>query len=475
MLELIQQIIKWINLEPTVGLLMLLTAVVLFGSAFKSYQESLEGFWPWLRHLLEAVIRASLGAILFLGLMWAFRVVLNDNVATFYSTHGSLSDVSRSSAQTIWGRPHTQVELTVTHSHEIEVQEELPREDLTKPPTYKTVIKREYIPQNSIVGFTGDIQMRLSEREKGYAFYSGYVIDVTLGYEVINDSDILTDAEFTFPLSAGQSLFENFVIRMDDEDLSPKLRIANDQVSWLLKMKPHQKSKIDITYASRGMDYFYYQIPVQREIKNFVLTLTIDRLPVSLLNYPDGVITPKEISPTADGRGSVLVWRFDRAITVAGMGVALHPPEQPGAQVLRVLVISPYALTLLGAMLALTMLIWGEKVRFLDLALLSAVYSVQFLVMAALSDYFFGFWGSLAIGALLTIFLSFLLFRTLQNKPLRWSIYALVVFFTLIYPLSGLLTELAQQNAFNTLVEVGMILYIASLSLYVNQRTTKSS
>jgi hypothetical protein len=143
--------------------------------------------------------------------------------------------------------------------------------------------------------------------------------------------------------------------------------------------------------------------------------------------------------------------------------------------VLRVLVISPYALTLLGAMLALTMLIWGEKVRFLDLALLSAVYSVQFLVMAALSDYFFGFWGSLAIGALLTIFLSFLLFRTIHNKPLRWSIYALVVFFTLIYPLSGLLTELAQQNAFNTLVEVGMILYIASLSLYVNQRTTKSS
>ena len=43
------------------------------------------------------------------------------------------------------------------------------------------------------------------------------------------------------------------------------------------------------------MDYFYYQIPVQREIKNFVLTLTIDRLPVSLLNYPDGVITPTEI------------------------------------------------------------------------------------------------------------------------------------------------------------------------------------
>jgi len=471
MVELVDRVIQWINLDPTVGLLMLITAVVLFGSAFKDYQDSDAGFWPWLKKTLGVVLRASLAAVLFVGLMWAFRVILNDNVSTFYSTHGSLSDVSRSSAQTIWGRPHTQIELTVEHSHEIQVQEELPREDLTQPPTYKMVTKREDVPQNSIVGFVGDVHMQLSEREKGYALYSGYTIDVALTYDLVNDSDFLTDADFTFPLSPGQSLFENFIIKMDGTDLSPKLRIANDVVSWTVKMTAHQKSKLEITYSSRGMDYFYYQIPVQREIKNFVLTLTIDRLPVSLLNYPDGVITPRDIKSTPDGKGSILTWRLDHAITVAGMGVSLLQPEQPGAQVLRVLVISPYALTLLGAMLALTMLIWGQKVRFLDLALLSAVYSVQFLVMAALSDYFFGFWGSLAVGGLLTLFLSFLLFRSLPTAPLRWSVYALIVFFTIIYPLSGLLTDLSQQNAFNTLVQVGVILYIAGLSLYVNRNS----
>lgn len=474
MLELVGRVMQWVNLDPTVGLLMLITAVVLFGSAFKDYQDSNAGFWLWLKKILEITLRASLAALLFVGLMWAFRVILNDNIATFYSTHGSLSDISRSSAETIWGRPHTQVELTVKHSHEIEVQEELPRDDLTKPPVYKTVKQRETVRQNSIVGFVGDVKMQLSEREKGYAFYSGFVIDVALAYDLINDSDILTDAEFTFPLSQGQSLFENFVIKMDGTDLSQKLQISSDVVYWQTKMKPHQKSKIDITYSSRGMDYFYYQIPVQREIKNFVLTLTIDRLPVSLLNYPDGVITPRDIKSTPDGKGSILTWKLDHAITVAGMGVALLPPQQPGAQVLRVLVISPYALTLLGAMLALTMLIWGQKVRFLDLALLSAVYSVQFLVMAALSDYFFGFWGSLAVGSLLTLFLSYLLFRSLPTAPLRLSVYALIIFFTLIYPLSGLLTDLAQQNAFNTLVQVGVILYIASLSLYVNHNSAKA-
>lgn len=469
---LLNRIINWINIEPTVGLLMIITAVVLFGSSFGAQKETAGAFWPWLRRILEAFVAAAISALLFIGLVWAFRIILNDNVATFYATHGSLSDISRSSAQTIWGRPHTQVELGVVHSHLVEVQEELPREDPTQPPTYKTVIERQEVPQNSIIGFTGDIQMRLSEREKGYALYSGYVLDVSLDYDVINDSDILTDAEFSFPLSPGQSLFENFVIKMDGQDMSPKLRIGSDQVIWTVKMSPHQRSRLEITYSTRGLDYFYYQIPVQREIKKFSLTLTVDRLPVSLVNFPDGVITPTEIKPTPDGRGSILTWKLDRAITVAGMGVALISPEQPGAQVLRVLVISPYALTLLGAMLALTMLIWGMRVRFLDLVLLSAIYSVQFLVMAAISDYFFGFWGSLIVGALLTLFMSYLLFRRIPGRAARLSIYALVLFFSVIYPLSGLLTDLPKQDAFHALMQVGIILYLAGLSLYVSSQKT---
>jgi hypothetical protein len=460
---MLERIINWFTVEPAVSMLMVTTAIVLFGSAFRAYQETSGAFWPWMRRIIEA----SVAAILFIGLLWAFRSILNENVNTFYSTQGSRSDASLTSAWSIWGRPHTQIELTVHHSHEVDIQEEIPREDPTQPPLYRTVKQRQDVLQNSIVGFVGDVQMRLSEREKGYALYSGYVLDVTLNYDVVNDSPFETDAEFNFPLSQGQTLFENFVIKMDDHDMSSDLRFTQDMVSWTTKMKAHQPSKLAINYSSRGMDYFYYQIPVQREIKNFVLTLTIDRLPVSLLNYPDGVITPTEIKATADGRGSILTWKLDRAITVAGMGVALIQPEQPGAQVLRVLVLSPYALTLLGAMLALTMLIWGLKVRFLDLALLSAVYSMQFLLMAAISDYFFGFWGSLILGALLTLFLSYLLFRNLPSRVLQILIYVLIAFFTIAYPLSGLLTELAQQNAFNMLLQVGLILYITGLSLYV--------
>ena len=231
-------------------------------------------------------------------------------------------------------------------------------------------------------------------------------------------------------------------------------------------MQPAQRSKIVVSYTSRGMNYFYYQIPVQQETRNFLLTLTVDRLPVSLLNYPEGCLTPTEIKPTSDQRGSILTWRLDRAITVAGMGVALAQPEQPGAQVVRVLSNSPYALTLLIAMLALTLLIRREPVQFIELALLAAVYCVQFLVMAAVSDWFFGFWGSLILGALLTGTLTFLLFRRHPSRLLRTLIYLLVAFFTILYPLAGLLDQVALRNAFDGMVQVGLIIYLFGLTLY---------
>ena len=467
---MLDRVINWVTVEPAISLLMIITAVVLFGSAFRKSKDSSTTFWPWLRRVIEA----SVGAVLFLGLLWAFRAILNNNNVTFNSTHGSLSEANRQSAQSIWGRPHVQRELVVSHFIETVVQEEIPREDPSQPPLYRNVKVRQQVPQNSVIGFTGDVCLTLSEREKGYALYSGYVINAQFEYEVINDSDLETEAEFAFPLSPGQTLYENFMITVDGQDISSKLRFSPDWIQWKSDMLPGQQNKIVVTYTSRGMDTFYYQVPVQREIKDFVLTLKVDRLPVSLLNYPGGCLTPSGIKPTEDQRGSILTWRLDKAITVAGMGVALLQPGQPGAKVLRVLLNSPYALTLLGTMLGLTLLIRGEPIQFLDLALLSGAYCVQFLIMAAVSDFFFGFWGSLILGAFLTGFLTFLLFRKLPSKLLRVLIYSLVAFFTLVYPLSGLLEQTTQRNSFDNIVQVGLIVYIFGLSLYTQvQRSNK--
>jgi hypothetical protein len=468
---MINRIMDWFTIDPEISLLMAIAAVVIFASGLARKAAEGGGFWPWLRRIVEA----SVNAILFLGLLWAFRSVLNSNFNTFFSTHGSRSDLSQESAYTIWGRPHTQNELTVTHSIEVEVQEEIPREDPSLPPLYRTVRQRQEVPQNSIQSFRGEARMTLSEREKGYAYYSGFLLDVNLIYAVLNDSEYRTEADFYFPLSPGQTLFTDFTVTLDGRDIGSDLRFSPDMVSWSLAMAPHRQILVEIAYASRGMDFFFYRIPNQRYINDFEFTLTVDRLPTTLLNYPNGVLAPSEIQATPDGRGSILTWRLNQAVTTAGMGVALISPEQPGEKVLRVLAVSPYAVTMLGAILALTLLILGYAVNLLEMALLVGVYSVEYLVMAGISDFFFGFWGSLIIGAALTLFLAFLLFRKFSSRLVKVLLFCLIAFFTVLYPLSGLLDQIASLNSFNAVLQAGMIVFLFGLSLFSRLRSKNAS
>jgi hypothetical protein len=454
------RLIAWITVEPTVSLLMVAAAVVLFSAALVKNHDSAPSFWHWLRRIIEA----SIGALLFIGVLWAFRSILNTNNNTYYSTHGSLNSASLESAYTIWGRPHVQRELGYAHYTEVTRQEEIPRANPNDPPMYRDVTEQQFVPQNSVRRFRGTVDLTLSEHEKGYALYNGYLIDARFVYDIVNDSRYETQATFDFPLSPGQTLYENFSIMVDGEDISQDLRFSSDLVQWTTAFHPLQPHQIIISYHSRGMETFYFQIPSQRQIKDFVLTVGVDRLPVSLLNYPDGTLTPTRVEPTADGLGSVLTWEFDNAITVAGMGVALPQPVQPGAEVLRVLSNSRYALTLLGAMLALTLLLCGQPVQFLDLALLAGAYSIEFLLMAAVSDSVFGFWGSLVIGALAVNVLTYLLYRKYPPLPSR-LIFGLVGFFSILYPLSGLITDVGVQNSFNNLVQVGLIVYLFCLAL----------
>lgn len=472
-MPLFDRIQSWMEVEPAIALPMLIAALVIFVTSFVRSQDASSTLWSWIKRVIES----ALVVLLFLGLLWAFRSILNSNRTTFNSTHGSLSDANLQSAYTIWGRPHTQLELGINHYVWKTIQEEIPQKDPEATPRYRDVQVRESIPQDSILGFKGDVMMTLDQREKGYGYYSGFKAEATFEYQVVNNSDVETEVDFSFPLSPGQTMFDGFQITEDGKDIRDDLHFTGDNVFWMHKMKPHQEKTIVIAYKTRGMEYFYYQIPIQREIKNFSLVITVDKLPTTLLNYPMGCLTPTDVKPTADRQGSILTWSFDRTITTAGMGIALPQPEQPGAQVLRVLHKSPYALTLLIAILALTLLILGQPVHFLDMALLAAVYCLQFLVMAGLSDYRLGFWGSLILGAGLTSLLAFLLYRRHSSKLLRGLIAGLVLFFAVVYPLSGLLVDVINRNSFDAIVQVGMIIYLFFLSLYsrLQDKQTRSA
>src|SRR5262245_7998097 len=152
----------WLDQEPATALMMLIAATVLFGAAFIRSKDSSPTFWGWFRRVIEAMVIAGL----FLGLLWAFRSILNSNVSTFQSTHGSLSDASLNSAYTIWGRPHVQRELMVIHYQTVTEKQEVPQNDPTAPPLFHDVTVDKPIPQNSVLSFKGTVDLSQSEQEK---------------------------------------------------------------------------------------------------------------------------------------------------------------------------------------------------------------------------------------------------------------------------------------------------------------------
>jgi len=465
------QIGNWISARPATGLLLMITALLVFGSAFGRDKGSSATFSAWLRRIVEAAVRA----ILVVGLLWVFSTTLEKNNDAFRLTHETPSRKEWDKVGATWGGPYTQRELIVEHFIETQVQEEIRRKDPAARVLYRNVKKRQLVPQNSIVGFRGDIDLALSEPEKrraGYPLYNTYTANARYKYDVINDSSETTEVEFRFPLGQSPSLLcENLSVTVDGKDISPQLRVISNTLTWKSTMTPQQRSEVAIAYTVKGMDRFDYQIPIQREIRNFALTMTVNSWAFYTMVEPEGgQMTPK-VKWLNDPKGTVLSWELDRTVMTPKMGIAFVQPERPYAPFGKILQVSqtgPEALALAGAVLALTLLICKQPVYPVDLALFAGAYCAQFLSITGLSDYF-GLWGAFIVGASMAATLTFLVFHSLSSTPLRVLIYVLAGFFIFVYPSSGLWVE-TQRNTFNSILQVGLIVYLFGLSLYSRLR-----
>jgi hypothetical protein len=457
-----ERIAAWLAAEPLTGLLIIIASVALFGFTLRRSEATSVAFWPWVRQAVEA----SAGVFLFWGLLWGFRVVLDHAGESFRSVHDQAVDDERSKAQAVWGMPLTQMELEVNHFIEREVQQTISRED--KPPLYQLVKERHTVPQDSIVAFNGTADLTMSDpgkRARGEPVFNGYTIRASYEYIVLNNSEFETVAEFRFPLPHDRISFEDFKVIIDGQEFHSQLYFDQGSATWAIPMKPHQQSTAAITYTSRGLESFVYQIPVQREIRDFTFTLSWNTGDIFVVTEPEGdALAVKSESASNVGR---LTWQTDRLFAAPKVGVIFVQPERPYAPYLKTiqtLLASPMSLTLLCVMLTLVLLLRQQQVRLSTLALFSAAYCTQFLVLAGIND-ILGFRAAFAVGALLAATMIFFLLYNQPSKLLRAFAYAFAAFF-IAYPLSALLPDRAQRDSFDNIVRAGIVVCLFGLSLY---------
>jgi hypothetical protein len=454
--------------DPFASVLVVAAGVGLLAVALSRSPADGLAFWPWLRRLVTAAATAAL----LLGLVWFFRTLLDHNAAAYAAGHEQLSRSAWERVLAGWGRPHSQGELSVTQFVEVVVEEQLPPTPPARRTRYRSVTVREPVAQNSLAGFDGQVVLTMTEpqaRAQGAALYNTFEISATYAYDVVNGSDQATQAEFAFPLPAGQLAFRAFGVSVDGRDIGPRLRFEGDTARWSAPLAPHARQRVVVRYAARGMDGYTYQVPVAREIRDFRFQLAVNTRNLFVFTQPAVEQTRAAWQETPENQGVVLTWTIDRLMAAPQIGVALSQPEQPYApygSIIAVLRMTPVAVALLVTALALTALLLEGQGNLLDVAVLGGAYAVPFLLAAGAGDAFASR-RDLALVAAAVLAALLALFVLRWPGRLRWKLLAglLVAYFAAGYPLFALLDG-ERRSLYESATRVGLSVYLLALVLY---------
>jgi hypothetical protein len=444
-------------------LLTFLAAILLFGVTFARRYRRAEGFLALLNHLA-----GGLGAaITFIGLVGIGYALLNINFTGFdRDLHavirgGTEVDRQRAAWEKQWGPVFVQRELTVAHTVQRQEVVEVPGPE--GKTLYRNVTRTDYIEQESIRGFDGEVEIRLIDPA-----FNRYILDARYEYLIANEADEETVAEMRFPLSTGQ-LYENVRVVVDGVDQETGLVMDDRNLLWKVRMAPGQVSKVRIPCTVRGTGAYYYRINTQRSIENFRLQVITNTQKVYFSNNPRLDALNPLWEDADDGTGRTFLWSLDRMVMAPSIGVYFFeaPKTALTDKAARVARYSPRALGLLAVLIVLSMMILSIPVDLSRLALSLGIFCGQFLALMGFGilggNYLAGLLASgLAAGALQLILW--------WRRPYAQLILSLVALFGLGYPFAGLLQQEGQRNAFDGLVLTAIILYLFALILFARLR-----
>ena len=215
-------------------------------------------------------------------------------------------------------------------------------------------------------------------------------------------------------------MYDDLSATLNGTDMLPQMQLKDATLLLARDLQPNEALEFNIAFKSRGVSFWYFQVREAREIRDFLLTLTLPDLPKARLNYPGGCMTPTDIQPTSSARGCVLTFRLDHAISNQGMGVALPSLPQPGEMTNAVLGETERAWLLNFALLALTLTLAQVRHAVLISILLGAATAFAYGLLGDFSDLLFGFAGTAVLILIpLLLMLAKLLTRVTEGPAIK--------------------------------------------------------
>ena len=361
---------------------------------------------------------------------------LNRTEAEFRHDHGRVTEVNLGAVRTIWGPEQEQGELSVALRWSEEQIERLESEDPTKPTVTRKRILSHNVDENPFVRARHVVTLRQNPRKKGPAIYAGYTTDCKFTWRLRNPAKRDITATMRFPLPAAAAMYDDLVVRLNGVSVLDRLRVRNNALELESPLKTGEEFDFEISFQSRGLEHWYFQVREPREIRDLELRLAAPDTLRKNLNYPEGCMTPTEIIDTSDHKGVTLVYRLDRALSSKGIGIQLPQPTQPGELTGAVLYQMRKGWVLLFAAVLLGLTLDGQRHAALLATFVGSGVAVASGLLANFSDTPLGFWGALVLFVVpVFIVLAITLRRIVTGKVL----IAEVIIYGLIYPiLAGL-------------------------------------
>ena len=391
--------------------------------------------WPWMFYRMATRFVWGLTLVGFLlAALCLLRVYLHQSLANFQRNHGRITEANFNAIQTIWGTHQEQGELRFDLYYEEEETERIESEDLTKPAVLRKKIVRHDITANPFVMERHEVTLWQNARRKGSALYGGYETACRFAWKLKNPADRNLNSVLTFPLPSATGIYDDLTAMLNGKDVLPQMQIKDGSLVLAREVKANEALDLVISFRSRGMSWWYFQVREPREIRDFAFTLNLPDLAKSHLNFPEGCMTPTAISATADKKGTILAFHLDHAISAKGMGIALPTVAQPGETTSAVLSEVERGWLLIFGMLVFGLALEGNQQAVLLSVLFGVACACGYGLLADFSDVLFGFWGTAAL--ILVPFLAFLawLLTKLTASGSGKLLALQVIAFGILYP-----------------------------------------
>jgi hypothetical protein len=380
----------------------------------------------------------------------SLRPYVDHTLAEFRHSHGRVTQVNFAAVRTIWGGEQTQGTLAVALGYNEEQTERLESEDPTKPALLRKRNVHVDVPDNPFVSERHEITLRQNPRNKGTAIYAGYETDCRFVYTLKNPVNRAVTAMLRFPLPSDRAIFNDLEVKLNGASVLDHLQVAGGQLLLQPALAAGETVTVEVAFKSRGLDYWYFQVREAREIRDFQLLLHLPDLAKTDLNYPEGCMTPMDITPTADGKGCTLTYRLNHALSNKGMGIAMPTQRQPGATADAVLAQTEKAWVLLFAAMLLGLTLGHDPSRAaLGSVLIGSTAALGYAFIGDLSDTFIGFWGAYLVVLLpLLALIGWLLTRTVTGSAGR-LLAAELLLFGLAFPCAAGFDEVRETLYLN--------------------------